>query len=317
MCGLFAGIGKLSSNRMIALGSMCEERGTDSVGLAYLTNNEVKLAKIANRPCVGLNITLRKEITEAAISGMFIGHTRQATQGAINSTNAHPFLMEGIAFAHNGIIINDTDFGQYAVDSESLIHGIKARDFSKYEGPIALLWIESGKLHAYRCGNPLYRGRHNGTTYLASEGDYLKEIGCTHVKELSEGLIYTFNSPSQITTERVNKNRLFTSKSFSAAGSYSDYSQGWDNVPDTWKDYKSQYTKHGTALLAEVKDMETKEDFRTPRDMAIEKGGLVDSCDCCGQVGELAGGMCLDCITWLDGQGIDRDNPPAWMRDGC
>jgi asparagine synthetase B (glutamine-hydrolysing) len=318
MCGLMAATGKISSNRIKALLSLNEERGTDSVGIAYLSNNETKIAKVAERPCVAVNLTLSKAITEAAISGLMIGHTRQATQGAVNSTNAHPFLMEGIAFAHNGIIINDTDFGQYAVDSESLIHGIKARDFSKYEGPIALLWIEGGKLHAYRCGNPLYRGRHNGTTYLASEGDYLKEIGCMHVKELSEGLIYTFNSPSQIVTERVKKNKLFTSKSFSAAGSYSDYSQGWDNVPDTWKDYKSRYDSHGTALLAEVKDTEIKEDFRTMRDIAAEKdSGMVDNCDCCGQLGELAGGMCLDCITWLDGQGIDRDNPPAWMRDGC
>src|ERR1035437_1342541 len=260
MCGLFAGIGKLSSNRMIALGSMNEERGTDSVGIAYLQKNEIRIAKIAERPCVGLNISLRKEVTEAAISGLFIGHTRAATQGTITSRNAHPFLDDGIAFAHNGIIINDGDFGKYEVDSESLIHGIKAKDFSKYEGPIALLWIEDGKLKAYRCGNPLARGRHNGSTYLASEADHLKEIGCTHVKELGEGMIYTFASPLDIKTQRVSKNKLFgTAFGYSAkASGYEGFAGiGWNEYLDKEYDRKP-FIPTDTSIIPAI-----KEDFRT------------------------------------------------------
>lgn len=317
MCGLFAGVGKLSSNRMIALGSMNEERGTDSVGLAYISDNEMRIAKIAERPCVGLNITLRKQVTEAAVSGLFIGHTRQATQGTVNSRNAHPFFEDGIAFAHNGIIINDEAFGKYEVDSESLIHGIKDKDFSKYEGAIALIWIEGGKLHAYRCGNPLYRGRHNGSTYLASEGDYLKEIGCTHVKELSEGLIYTFNSPFNVSTQKVNKNKTFGSV-------YGKGAKGYHN--DTymtglgWEDYldKEYERKHGvgTALLPAAKDAEiVKEDFRTAKDILAQSDlKNVDNCECCGELGELTDGYCLGCLAWLDSEGIGRDTPPARLK---
>ena len=318
MCGLFAGVGKLSSNRMIALGSMNEERGTDSVGIAYIANNEVRIAKIAERPCVGLNITMRKEVTEAAVSGLFIGHTRQATQGTVTSRNAHPFLTDGIAFAHNGIIINDETFGKYEVDSECLIHGIKDKDFSKYEGAIALVWIEGGKLNAYRCGNPLYRGRYNGSTYLASEGDYLKEIGCTHVKELSEGLIYTFNSPFEIATQRVKKNKTFgQSYGAGAKGYHNDtymMGLGWEDYLD--KEYERKHKGIGTALLPAAQDAEIKEDFRTPSDIAKSMTGEeVDHCECCGELAELSDkGMCLACITWLDSQGVSRDNPPAWLK---
>lgn len=338
MCGLFAGIGKLSSNRMIALGSMNEERGTDSVGLAYIADNEIRIAKIAERPCIGLNITLRKQVTEAAISGLFIGHTRQATQGTVNSRNAHPFMEDGIAFAHNGIIINDDDFGKYEVDSECLIHGIKAKDFSKYEGAIALVWIEDGKLKAYRCGNPLWRGRHNGSTYLASEGDYLKEIGCTHVKELSEGLIYTFVSPFGITTEKVKKNKTFgTIYGSGARGYHNDMytGNGWEDYLDKTYGRKPSHTiptalvpapKEGGLVNAsyytpeEIKNLEgeiVKEDFRTPSDIAkaMTGTGILEHCECCGELGELTeGAMCLSCVTWLDDQGIERDNPPSWMK---
>lgn len=318
MCGLFAGVGKLSSNRMIALGSMNEERGTDSVGLAYIDGSEIRIAKIAERPCVGLNITLRKEVTEAAVSGMFIGHTRAATQGAATSRNAHPFLEDGIAFAHNGIIINDDDFGKYEVDSESLIHGIKAKDFSKYEGPIALIWIEGGKLHAYRCGNPLARGRHNGSTYLASDTDYLKEIGCTHVKELSEGMIYTFDSPFGIRTEKVPKNKTFgTSYIGTGKGYHNDYigntGYGWEDYQERWKRKDST----PTVLLPAGKSIidVSKEDFRTPSDIAKQVSTVYDNCDICGELNELFDGdLCRGCIAFMDSEGLDRDNPPAWLR---
>lgn len=317
MCGLFAGVGKLNSNRMIALGSMSEERGTDSVGIAYLEGKEVRIAKTAERPCVALNVTLRKQVTEAAVSGMFIGHTRQATKGTVNTRNAHPFLDDGIVFAHNGIIMNDHDFGKYEVDSESLIHGIKAKDFSKYEGAIALVWIEEGHLKAYRCGNPLYRGRFNATTYLASDDDYLRAIGCTHIKQLSEGLIYTFDNSFNIKTERVKKNKTFTStyhnNAYTGMG-WEDYKSKWEmesNKPVSLipikKDGLTTWELDQAAL-----DKELQEDFRTPSDIQKEKqeARYVDYCDICGDRGELTEGYCLSCITWMDNNGVDRDNPP-------
>jgi predicted glutamine amidotransferase len=307
MCGLFAGVGKLNTNRIIALGSMNEDRGADSVGIAYVASGEVHIAKIADRPCVGLNIALRKEVTEAAVSGLFIGHTRAATQGAVTSANAHPFLDQGIAFAHNGIISNDEKFGKYEVDSQSLIHGIKARDFAAYEGPIALVWIEEGKLHAYRGGNPLYRGRHGTATYLASESEYLKAIGCTHIRELAEGMIYTFHDAVKITTKRVPINKTWASLAYN----WQD-----DAKLGGGKDWKEEYyTKYGDITSRYKLDaprlLEGQEDFRTWKDEKEEKAAAYyDRCEMCGMGRTEDSEYCRDCNDWLKNE-MNADLPTS------
>jgi hypothetical protein len=291
---------------------MSEDRGADSVGLAYVSGGEIRIAKIADRPCVGLNIALRKEVTEAAVSGMFIGHTRAATQGAVTSANAHPFLDGAIAFAHNGIIMNDEKFGTYEVDSQSLIHGIKARDFAAYEGPIALVWIEEGKLNAYRGGNPLYRGRHGTATYLASDSDYLKAIGCTHVKELAEGMIYTFHDAVRITTKRVPINKTFTTL----------YNWQDDAKLDgkSWKD--DYYTKYGGSRYkldaprlpqSQGDLLEGQEDFRTWKDERKQTANSYDRCEMCGMSRTDDSEYCKDCSDWLKNE-MNADLPSSTVN---
>lgn len=181
-------------------------------------------------------MTLAPAIRHAAkYGGVLIGHTRQATTGAVNHDNAHPFLDKesAIAWAHNGMIHNYQTFGEYEVDSECLIHGIKALDFSKYNGPIALVWIKDSRLHAFRKGNPLYRGLRNKAVYLASEEDMLKEIGCTRVKELAEGQVYAWRDTELISHQRVPFNKDTYSvgnwRSGQFTGCGEDYTDEWWN----------------------------------------------------------------------------------------
>lgn len=231
MCGLIAGTGVIESRYLVALGCLAEDRGSDSAGVAWQAGERLRIAKVAKNPLVAYPVDLAPAIRHAAkYHAPVIGHTRQATQGAVTSRNAHPFLDEKakIAWAHNGIILNDKDFGKFEVDSECLIGGIQKRDFSPYQGPIALLWIENGKLHAFRKHNPLFRGVKRGAVYLASEAGMLAAIGCHRVKALSEGFIYAWNKNTLESTTKVKIHEYSTTTN-TRTGAWNNEDFDWDN----------------------------------------------------------------------------------------
>ncbi|MHC5061284.1 MAG: glutamine--fructose-6-phosphate transaminase (isomerizing) [Planctomycetota bacterium] len=105
MCGIVAYLGQKPAQPILLEGlKRLEYRGYDSAGIALLAGDAFIINKTAGR------ISSLEEIlpgkTPAASLG--IGHTRWATHGAPNTTNAHPHIdyTSKITVVHNGIIEN-------------------------------------------------------------------------------------------------------------------------------------------------------------------------------------------------------------------
>ena len=122
-----------------------EYRGYDSAGLAVVDQNgELQLRKKQGKVA-----QLVDRLVEQPTRGnLGIAHTRWATHGIPNETNAHPHTSGGVAVVHNGIIENHAELKkELAVISTS----------------------EPGILIGARSGSPLVIGVGIEETFLASD----------------------------------------------------------------------------------------------------------------------------------------------------
>ncbi|MGD9638517.1 MAG: glutamine--fructose-6-phosphate transaminase (isomerizing) [Alphaproteobacteria bacterium] len=103
MCGIVGIIGNNEVAPYLLRGlSRLEYRGYDSAGIATIDNG-----KMDRRRAEGKIVNLENKIKENPLMGRIgIGHTRWATHGAPNETNAHPHASDLVAVVHNGIIEN-------------------------------------------------------------------------------------------------------------------------------------------------------------------------------------------------------------------
>ena len=103
MCGIVGIVGHSPVAPLIvdALKRL-EYRGYDSAGVATLEHGV-----LARRRAEGKLINLERRLTADPLDGTIgIGHTRWATHGVPNETNAHPHFSDDVAIVHNGIIEN-------------------------------------------------------------------------------------------------------------------------------------------------------------------------------------------------------------------
>jgi glucosamine--fructose-6-phosphate aminotransferase (isomerizing) len=103
MCGIVGILGKQSvANQVVEALKRLEYRGYDSAGVATLEHG-----RLERRRAEGKLKNLEVKLSEAPLSGVIgIGHTRWATHGKPNETNAHPHATDRLAVVHNGIIEN-------------------------------------------------------------------------------------------------------------------------------------------------------------------------------------------------------------------
>ena len=103
MCGIVGVIGSRPAAPLLldALRRL-EYRGYDSAGIATLV-----AGRIERRRAPGKLDRLAERLEQEPLGGVTgIGHTRWATHGVPNETNAHPHVSDGVALVHNGIIEN-------------------------------------------------------------------------------------------------------------------------------------------------------------------------------------------------------------------
>ena len=192
MCGIVGIIGKQPVAPMLvdALKRL-EYRGYDSAGVATIENGQ-----LARRRAEGKLVNLEKLLGENPLSGHIgIGHTRWATHGVPNETNAHPHQTDKLAIVHNGIIENFRELRDELIaagckfstqtDTEAVAHlvtramesGLGPKDavresLKRLEGAFAIGFIFHGEdnlMIAARKGAPLAVGYGEGEMYLGSD----------------------------------------------------------------------------------------------------------------------------------------------------
>jgi glucosamine--fructose-6-phosphate aminotransferase (isomerizing) len=192
MCGIVGIIGQTPVAPLIvdALKRL-EYRGYDSAGVATIESGQ-----LARRRAEGKLVNLEKRLEAEPLDGRIgIGHTRWATHGVPNETNAHPHFSNDVAIVHNGIIENFAELRDKLIregyefasqtDTEVVAHLVSRemkrgaapaeaahRALRRLEGAFALAIMFRGDedlIVGARNGPPLAVGHGQGEMFLGSD----------------------------------------------------------------------------------------------------------------------------------------------------
>jgi len=209
MCGIVGILGKGPvAGQLVEALKRLEYRGYDSAGIATLEGGRLTRLRAS-----GKLKNLEEKLAGAGMSGAVgIGHTRWATHGKPNETNAHPHANDRVAVVHNGIIENFRELREELTarghafasetDSEVVAHlvadGLKggatpeaavAAALKRLKGAFALAFLFDGHpdlLIGARRGSPLAVGWSDEGAYLGSDALALAPFA-TSIAYLDEG----------------------------------------------------------------------------------------------------------------------------------
>lgn len=199
MCGIFGSIStaKVNIKQIKKLALYSKQRGKDSSGLIYFSNNRYSVVR------ADFEITKLISKTNLSNSKIILGHSRLITNGLSNN---QPVVRGQIAALHNGIIVNLDEIWenlqiirQLTIDSEAIV-GIaeeylsKNNDLSKLHDTIlklckgivacALILPNYGKLLLFSNNGSLYFGQQGTDTYFASERYGLENLHCSNITQI-------------------------------------------------------------------------------------------------------------------------------------
>jgi glucosamine--fructose-6-phosphate aminotransferase (isomerizing) len=192
MCGIIGILGRTPvADQMVDALKRLEYRGYDSAGVATLEDGH-----LTRRRAEGKLKNLEQRLVRSPLAGTIgIGHTRWATHGRVNETNAHPHATGRVAVVHNGIIENFRELreelegkgAKFATetDTEVVAHLVAdelkngrapvdavASALPRLRGAFALVFMFEGEedlLVGARKGPPLAVGYGEGEMYLGSD----------------------------------------------------------------------------------------------------------------------------------------------------
>ena len=238
MCGIVGYVGKRDVTPVLIEGlHRLEYRGYDSAGLAVISRGRLQVTKTAGRvQDLRDKLAARQNAstsagasTSAPKSTIGLGHTRWATHGEPNETNAHPHTdaHNRIAVVHNGIIenaeflrdqlqasgvklVSDTDTealahmiaAELAADETATLEGAVVRTLKRVEGAYGLVVMDTkhpDQLVVARNGSPLVLGLGENEMFAASDVAALVRY-TRQVIYLEDGDVATIKATSYHTT---------------------------------------------------------------------------------------------------------------------
>lgn len=211
-------------------------RGLDSTGL-YSPKNNLKKSLLSGDEFV---VTEKEDFLE---DNFLIAHVRAKTVGANSIKNTHPFCRGKYILCHNGTLKNhidlidkyDLNLMDFDVDSDVICGSLDKSDnmldvIKSIDGPAALLITKTddeGIMYVFRNKDrPLFKGYIDANMYISSLKESLIFIGCKHIKEFKEDVLYKIKEgkiltsstiknepyiiPKTVTVNNFSKNNIFS-----------------------------------------------------------------------------------------------------------
>ncbi|HBY87191.1 MAG TPA: glutamine--fructose-6-phosphate transaminase (isomerizing) [Colwellia sp.] len=191
MCGIIGAVAESAIEPVLKGLGRLEYRGYDSSGISILSNNEIQTIKAQGK----LNNLKQRLVMQPLTGDCCIGHTRWATHGRANVTNAHPHQCGQVSVVHNGIIENYLHLKQQllqwghhfdsSTDSEVIPHLINhylaqkmtqeeaiKKTIAQLQGSYALGVLINGSsrnIYAIKQDSPLVVAEGHNSAYMASD----------------------------------------------------------------------------------------------------------------------------------------------------